>query len=384
MLPPVTSANLSSNVTKVLFPGACRPNKSHGLPRLDLQVHIFQNLNAGHIVEVDVLVLDTTFDYGHLFGIVGVLHVGPQVDDFEDSDSRRHSPLKLAVLHGKVPHRLNAALNVHGEGKHDRPVKGAAEHTLSTKDYDHTYGESHQELNHRVKGSGEPAGLHVGVEIFLVESAEVLQVLVLPVEALHYPNARYVLVVLSVDHCNGPSDAHEGLLGEPLPVEEQSDENRQHGHAYQGQLPVYEHHDGPDSHQAEHVSQALNEEFEGFLNLNQVAGVPRHNSAYLRPVEEGWRQPLKVPEHLVSKVVEDCLAHPGHEGKLNIVGHEVNDHDRHEYAAHNVNAVYVPVIHEPVDAHIQHKRQRHVRCHIHQNARYCDRNVKLFVMDILS
>ena len=148
-------------------------------------------------------------------------------------------------------------------------------------------------------GCKEPekrARLQVGVEEFLIQSVEVLEVLVLAVQALHDPHTGDVLIVLAVDHGNGAPDTHKGVPGKALPIRQDEEEWRDDPQVDQGQLPVGEQHGDDDPRQAEEVCQGRHQQLKRLLQLHDIALAARHDSSDRGAVKEGGRQGLEMIE----------------------------------------------------------------------------------------
>ena len=323
-----------------------------------LQVDAGQHLDARHIVEVDVFEPDVAFDGRQFLGVGPVVHFRFQVQHLEDADAGRHRPLQLAVLHREVAHRLEEALNPHGESQQhpplDLPLPG---HPAPGHDDAEAHGDADEQLHERLQAAGEAAGLQVGVQMLRIQLVEVFQIGLLAVETFHHPHAGNVLVVFAVDHGDGPADAGKGMAGEFLPVAQHQEQHRQDAHTDERQFPVHHQHNDHDAHQTEDVRQALDDELESFLQLQHIALAARHNPPHRGAVEESRRQRLQMVEHSGAQRKQDALPHPRNEDELQIVGAEMHQGNAQEHQPHQMQPLQIALVHRPVDA--DHHQQRH-------------------------
>ena len=316
-----------------------------------------QDLDAGDVLEVDVVEGDLAADVGELHGIGGVHDLGPGVQHLEDALTAGHGPLELRVLEDEVSDGVEEALDVEGEGDDNADAEGAVHDAQATEDDDQGGGDGHQQLHQGHHRGGEAAGLHVCAPVIGVHLVEAADVLFLPRQALDDADAGDVLLKVGVDHGYGLAGADEGAAGAGLPEGHAHYEDGHDGEGDEGQLDVQVEEEEDDEPQAGEVGEDGEEAGgEEFLEDVDVVLDTGHDAARLVAVQKAEGELLDVIEHLGAEGEEDIVAYEGGGHLLERLAGPGQEGEAEEGAADGVEAGQVGGGQELIDGEADEER----------------------------
>ena len=287
------------------------------------------------IVEADVVEGHVALHAGQLLRAGRVVHVRLHVHDLAEALDARHAPLELL----RVVHHPADGGQQRGNIQKIRHVVRRGDLAVDDEQRAH---DDHHDVHHAVKGAG---GGVVARHVAVFAAADADELLVAPVEfidfhglvgeALHHPDAQQAVLHLRVDlaHLMAAfleSGAH--LLVE-MPGQHQHDRQHEEDNQRQHRIDAQQNHKGHgdlDGGDQEFLRAVVRE----LRYVKQVAGDAGHDLPHLGVAVIGKAHLLQMFKQGVAHVPLDIGAHHMAPGHHNVVGHGIDQTQKHVYAAH--------------------------------------------------
>ena len=344
--PPLRLVKARQEVDDRALSGAGWPDEGHHLPRLHVEAHFPQHPRRALLLAVaerDAVELDMSGDFRQFRGAHPVFHLRLGVEKLEDPLRRRASVEDLVEERAELENRPKEHAEVKHEGGEDAHLDLARCHQMASVDDDGRGRCNVQRPDERrveVPNQGSvPHVLRVPARKARVKT----EVVLLSRESLGDLDAGNALRHIGGEHrqrFSAPAVSDDPLSAEGLRGDQ---ERRNEPGDHQAELPAVASHARPRKQKVKRAIQdgegAPNH---GVLHGGHVPIDPGNDLPGLGPVEIAHREELDMAKNGAPQVIEDPLAHPHVEAKLDEVEEPADEVKRDQGSAQEKKLKVIP------------------------------------------
>ncbi len=301
-------------------------------------------VGEGHFVEPDLPREDGGLGprrFGDLLAVV---------QQPEDAFAGSQGGLHYIVAFGQFTDGPEEAAGLLDEGQQQAPGDGPGLELEARVEDERRQGARGDELHHGEEhGVGEDRAQE-GLEVVLVEVAELLAAVRFLGVDLHQAHAGDLLLEEGVDGSVAPLGFAEGLArpaAEDLRGHQQEGQDAQRHQGHAGVGPEHPGHDGQQGQGVPHDGYEARGEH--FVQVLDIAGDAGHEAAHGIPVEELRAAAHEVREELDAEVEHGLLADLGQEEVAGEADEEARDEHAEEARHHGGGTLQAALAHEAVD-----------------------------------